>query len=119
MNAPTTVGGNTYIGTSTPPTSSTLACNNLGIARGYQINFVTGQSSSVVFTTQGLPPSPVAGLVTVNVGGSPRQVPFCMGCGSPGGSGPDATSTLGGTIPTISPPPVRKRIYWYIDKHDG
>ena len=38
VNAPTTIGGFTFIGTSTPPTSTTLACNNLGTARGYQIN---------------------------------------------------------------------------------
>ena len=119
VNAPTTVGGFTYIGTSTPTIPSSLACNNLGTARGYQINFVTGANASVTFTTGGLPPSPVAGLVNVTVGGSTRLVPFCLGCGNPTGTGPDATSSIGGGIPPIPVPPVRKRIYWYLQNHDN
>ena len=44
VNAPTTVGGFTYIGTSTPPTPTSLSCNNLGTARGYQFKFLTGSA---------------------------------------------------------------------------
>ena len=119
VNAPTTVGGFTYIGTSTPPTPTSLACNNLGTARGYQINFLTGANASVTFTTGGLPPSPVAGLVNVPVDGVDRLVPFCLGCGNPEGGGPDSTSSIGGGRPPIPVPPVRKRLYWYLEKHDN
>ncbi len=119
VNAPTTVGGFTYIGTSTPPTPTSLACNNLGTARGYQINFLTGANSSVTFTTGGLPPSPVAGLVNVPVDGVDRLVPFCLGCGNPAGGGPDSTSSIGGGRPPIPVPPVRKRLYWYLQNHDN
>ena len=119
VNAPTTVGGFTYIGTSTPPTPTSLACNNLGTARGYQINFLTGANASVTFTTGGLPPSPVAGLVNVPVDGVDRLVPFCLGCGNPAGGGPDSTSSIGGGRPPIPVPPVRKRLYWYLQNHDN
>lgn len=119
VNAPTTVGGFTYFGTSTPPVPTALACNNLGTARGYQVNFLTGASASTVFTTGGLPPSPVAGLVNVSVGGVNRLVPFCLGCGNPAGGSPDASSSIGGGRPPIPVPPIRKRVYWYLQNHDN
>jgi type IV pilus assembly protein PilY1 len=118
VNAPTTVGGFTYIGTNTPQVPSSDACSTLGVARGYQINFLTGASNFVTFANGGLPPSPVAGLVDVTVDGTDRLVPFCLGCGNPGGTGADSTSSIGGGKPPIPVPPVRKRLYWYLDKHD-
>jgi len=118
VNAPVTVGGFTYFGTSTPPVPNALACNNLGTARGYQVNFLTGSTQNTIFDGGGLPPSPVVGLVEVNVNGSPRAVPFCLGCGIPGQTGPDSKSPLGGGKPPIPVKPIRKRVYWYIDKHD-
>ena len=84
-----------------------------------------GGSLYTTFATGGLPPSPVAGLVTVPVNGTDRLVPFCLGCGNPmagsegGAAGPDDTSSLGGSKPKIPVPPIRKRIYWYIDRHDS
>ncbi len=73
----------------------------------------------MIFANQGLPPSPVAGLVNVTVGGADRLVPFCLGCGNPQGTGPDATSSIGGGRPPIPVPPIRKRVYWYLQKHDN
>ena len=123
VNAPTTIGGLTYIGTNTPQVPTAQACGTLGIARGYQINFLTGQSAFTTFTTGGLPPSPVAGLVDVtfteNGQTMTRPIPFCLGCGSPGSNTPDSTSTIGGIKPKISVPPVRKRVYWYLQNHDN
>lgn len=125
VNAPLTVGGYTYVGTNTPQVPSATTCTTLGVARGYAINFLTGSampggSLYTTFATGGLPPSPVAGLVSVTVDGKSRKVPFCLGCGDPtGGNGPDATSSLGGGKPRIPIPPIRKRIYWYLDKHDA
>jgi type IV pilus assembly protein PilY1 len=129
VNAPLTVGGFTYVGTNTPQVPSDTVCTTLGVARGYAINFLTGGampggSLYTTFATGGLPPSPVAGLVNVTVNGVDRLVPFCLGCGDPTASssssaGPDATSSLGGSKPKIPVPPIRKRIYWYLDKHDN
>ncbi|MDE2210393.1 MAG: hypothetical protein KGJ99_11765, partial [Betaproteobacteria bacterium] len=119
VNAPTTVGGFTYIGTNAPQVPSSNACSTLGTARGYQFNFLTGASSFATFANGGLPPSPVAGLVNVMVNGADRLVPFCLGCGNPAGGGPDATSSIGGGRPPIPVPPVRKRVYWYLQNHDN
>jgi type IV pilus assembly protein PilY1 len=126
VNAPLTVGGYTYVGTNTPQVPSSTVCTTLGIARGYAINFLTGGalpggSLYVTFATGGLPPSPTAGLVEVTVNGKKRLVPFCLGCGdqSGGAPGPDGTSSLGGSKPKIPVPPIRKRVYWYLEKHDN
>ena len=131
VNAPLTVGGFTYFGTNTPQVPSSTSCTTLGTARGYAVNFLTGNkmpggSLYTTFATGGLPPSPVAGLVTVPVNGTDRLVPFCLGCGNPmagsdgsSAAGPDDTSSLGGSKPKIPVPPIRKRIYWYIDRHDS
>jgi type IV pilus assembly protein PilY1 len=120
VNAPATVGGSTYFATNQPTDPSTLSCsNNLGIARGYQINFVTGSTAAGEYDGGGLPPSPVAGLVTVQVNGQPTLVPFLLG-GNPGAcSGPDCKSSLGGTKPPIPISPTRSRVYWYMQKHDN
>jgi type IV pilus assembly protein PilY1 len=120
VNAPTTIGGFTYFGTNQPAPPSAQVCG-LGTARGYQVNFLTGAQLSVEFDGGGLPPSPVAGLVNVTVNGVDTQMPFCLGCGSaaPTCSGPDCKSSLGGIKPPIPVPPVRKRLYWYLDKHDN
>jgi len=122
VNAPATIGGSTYFATNQPTDPSTLSCtNNLGTARGYQINFVTGSTSAGEYDGGGLPPSPVTGLVTVQVNGQPTLVPFLLG-GNPGAascSGPDCKSSLGGGKPPIPISPIRSRVYWYIEKHDN
>jgi type IV pilus assembly protein PilY1 len=128
VNAPLTVGGYTYVGTNTPQVPTSTTCTTLGTARGYAINFLTGGAMPggnlyTTFATGGLPPSPTAGLVDISVNGKNRLMPFCLGCGNPmngsEGTGPDATSSLGGGKPKIPVPPVRKRVYWYLDKHDN
>jgi type IV pilus assembly protein PilY1 len=113
VNAPTTVGGFTFFGTNTPiPPDPSVCQPNLGTARGYRINFITGEAQFVVFAGGGLPPSPVAGVV--NVDGV--DVPFLIGGGNPDGSGsPDDTSSVGGQEPPIPITPVRSRVFWYRD----
>lgn len=119
VNAPTTVGGRTFFGTNTPIAPDPSVCSaNLGVARGYSFDVVTGESSFVVFRGGGLPPSPVTGLVTVDVDGTPTLIPFLIGGGSPEPcTGPDCTSALGGIKPPIPITPTRTRTYWYRE-HD-
>jgi type IV pilus assembly protein PilY1 len=119
VNAPTTVGGRTFFGTNTPLTPTASVCApNLGAARGYSIDVITGESNFVQFRGGGLPPSPVTGLVTVDVDGTPTLIPFLIGGGSPEPcTGPDCTSALGGGKPPIPITPVRTRTYWYRE-HD-
>lgn len=115
VNAPTTIGGTTYFGTNSPVALATpgVCQPNLGTARGYGINFVTGTSHFVVFQGGGLPPSPVSGLVTI----SGQTVPFLIGAGNPSSDcvGADCTSSVGGQKPPIPIAPIRSRTYWYRD----
>jgi type IV pilus assembly protein PilY1 len=121
VNAPTTVGGFTYFGTNAPPLPTSQACTNLGTARGYQVNFLTGATRSNVIDGGGLPPSPVAGLVTIDMGGgNEKTFPFLLGPNpDPSCQGPDCTSSFGGSRPPVPIPPTRRRVYWYVDKHDN
>jgi type IV pilus assembly protein PilY1 len=97
-----------------------MACTNEGIARGYQINFLTGATNSNILDSGGLPPSPVAGLVTINVDGVDQTFPFLLGANpDPTCVGPDCKSSFGGTRPPVPIKTVRRRVYWYVDKHDN
>ena len=124
VNGPTTFGGFVYFGTNTPTApGGTQSCSNgLGTATGYQINFITGAANTVIFDNGGMPPSPVTGSVDiVGANGSTTTVPFCIGCGGPPSScsGADCTSIVGGTRPPIPVNPVRKRVFWFLEKHDN
>lgn len=122
VNAPLTVAGYTYFGTNQPSVPSATSCtSSLGTARGYAVQFNTGTASATVFTGGGLPPSPIAGLVNVNVNGTNQLVPFLIGGGSGGGAsggsggcaGADCNSQFGAQKPPINPGTSRKRTYWY------
>lgn len=123
VNAPLTVAGYTYFGTNTPAvpgTDTTMCYPNLGIARGYALNFLNGAGLNsdgfVVFSGGGLPPSPVFGLVSINQGGTSVTTPVLIGGGNQlqpvGGNN---TSSLGAQ--KVNPPTLgkRQRTYWYID----
>jgi len=116
VNAPNTVGGRTFFGTNTPIAPDASVCQpNLGTARGYSVNIVTGEHQFVEFAGGGLPPSSVSGVFEEDG----KKYLFCIGCGNPdpGCVGPDCTSPLGGIKPPIPITPVRSRIYWYRE-HD-
>jgi type IV pilus assembly protein PilY1 len=119
VNAPTTIGGRTFFGTNTPIAPDPTICRaNLGTARGYSVNVVTGETKFVTFDGGGLPPSPVSGLVSVTDDqGNEKLLPFCIGCGNPDCTGPDCTSPLGGIKPPIPIKAIRSRTYWYRE-HD-
>lgn len=119
------VAGVAYFSTHTPKPLLENECSNLGLARGYAVNFLDatgedGGSRFTVFSGGGLPPSPVAGVVTVALTGSDgspmvgadgkpltADVPFIIGGG--GISGIDPTKV------EVNPSGVRGRVYWYID----
>lgn len=90
------------------------ACSStLGTASVYNINYKDAKSANKTSSRYqtisggGLPPSPVAGMVTLDDGST---VPFCIGCNpdSPleGGDPPGLSST-------IQP---KARVYWYLQK---
>ena len=85
---------------------------NLGEARGYTVNFLTGAKNSKAFDGGGLPPSPVAGIVNIELeDGTEVQQPFVIG--TPDGQGADGSSALGVARPIIPIPTTKRRTYWY------
>lgn len=89
VTTPLTLGGVTYFNTYQAKATGTNQCSNLGTGRAYQIDFQTGSALAdapvvTVFESEGIPPSPVGGVVVIGEGDSQRAVPFIIG-------GPGAT----------------------------
>ena len=82
---------------------------NLGVARSYSVNYLTGAFVSNVLDGGGLPPSPVTGFVNVTVNGQDVTLPFVIG-------GPGSQSAFGAVKPTIPINSKRYRTYWYREK---
>ncbi len=113
VNAPLAIGGVVYF-SSNRPTPDEKSCNpNLGEARAYALDFLTGSSGrvsgsnsaedlSTKLTGGGLPPSPVGGVVQLDDG---KLVDFIIGSGA--GGSPIAPEQPPRTIPK-----VRKKLYW-------
>ncbi|WP_158290113.1 PilC/PilY family type IV pilus protein [Ramlibacter sp. WS9] len=125
VNAPLVVNGSVFFSTNQPSDSSATCAANLGTARAYAVSPFTGESSTNVLSGGGLPPSPVAGLVsiTTTVGGGEvtNEERFCIGCGLPNPPGtPDDVPTscagnasLQNCTPLVTIPANLKRTYWY------
>lgn len=102
VNAPLAVAGKVYFGTNQPDVPAEGSCTaNLGNAGAYIIDLVTGEVQRNIFSGGGLPPSPIAGLVTIDG----KTVPFIIG-----GAGP---SPFDPVMPAPNLPPDRKRTFWY------
>lgn len=112
-----TFAGKTFFSTFQPtdPAKAAGQCSNLGTARGYAVDFLTGEPElmntprSAKFTGGGIPPSPVAGVV--NVGD--KLVPFILG-----GKSSVPTSALEGGKAPVQITSSRRLIYrqWEVDK---
>lgn len=127
VNAAKVIGGVVFFATNTPVSADVSGgiCSNLGEARSYALDPITGMPAfnrdasvdvngvatytatdfSAVFAGGGLPPTAVSG--TVDVGGDPVNI--CIGCG-----GKDAGDTS--VFKTLDPTPnltgIRTRLYW-------
>jgi type IV pilus assembly protein PilY1 len=127
VNAPLTVAGTTFFGTNMPKAVDPKSCEaNLGIARGYALNFLTGTSAFgdrnlngninksdmyATFKGGGLPPSPVSGVVQIS---DEKTVRFIIGGGGTGATG----SVIEGTKLQVNPSGVRTRVFWYFKKDE-
>ena len=129
VNAVMTVAGYSYFGTNQPVNPANLTCaTNLGTARAYAVNLLTGVPETTTFAGGGLPPSPIAGIVNVELNGKSTPIATCFGCGMPGGvkgtntepyvSQKDATAPGSGAA-QVRLSADRRRTYWYIEKHDN
>ncbi len=117
VTTPLTIGGLTYFSTFQPKATTntgTNQCSNLGVGRAYKVDFQTGAISPNsagayapdTFSSQGIPPSPVGGLVSIDG----KTVPFCIGCSGPTVLSPNKI------VPKVKPD--RKPVYRY-QKIDG
>lgn len=127
VNAALTVAGTTFFGTNKPKAVDPRSCEpNLGIARGYALNFLNGTASVgdrdgngtinktdlySVFKGGGLPPSPVSGVVQISPG---KTVRFVIGSGGSGTTG----SAIEGVKTQVNPSGTRTRVFWYFKKDD-
>lgn len=92
----------------TPPASG--LCSDLGTARVYNINYLDASSStqrSTIIVGGGLPPSPVAGMVTLDDGST---VPFLIG-----GKGTSALEGGEPPSPAVAAQP-KARVFWNIEQ---
>ncbi len=115
VNTGLTIGGITNFGTNTPSPGGTSCVANLGTARGYAVEYLTGNATSTsggnrsaIYVGGGMPPSPVAGVV--DVGGT--KYPFCIGCIDTTSAN---SSALQGSEVVINPTGSRYRSYWYME----
>ena len=111
------IGGMTTFSTNRPLPNSAACSTALGEARGYFVNLLNGSGSigvaatcggtrSGIFVGGGLPPTPVAGTVTIN--GKPKTV--LVGAIQRGANAPSSPLSGQEVRPPISS--KRSRIYW-------
>jgi type IV pilus assembly protein PilY1 len=114
VNAPTTIAGFVHFGTNKPKANDVGQCTNLGVAQGYTVDFLQGKPNRPVnFVGGGLPPSPVAGLVSINTNGTTKKVPFIIGGGDDGSGTLQNASAIAGSDVKIAVPVSRRRTYWH------
>jgi type IV pilus assembly protein PilY1 len=116
INAPLSIGGVTYFSTNRPTPDPESCQPNLGEARAYAVDFLTGNAGadrngdgtknsddlSTVLKSGGLPPSPVGGVVQLDDG---KLVDFIIGSGAGG-------SPIAPEKPVREIPKVRRKLYW-------
>lgn len=108
-----TMFGVVTFSTHQPAVPLTGSCSaNLGTSRVYNVGYsnagaTTGTDRFEDLAGDGLPPSPVGGLVTLDDGST---VPFCIGCSKD--SSLEGSQKYGGSA-GIQP---KNRLYWYIKK---
>jgi type IV pilus assembly protein PilY1 len=110
VNAATSIGGQTFFGTNQPGGARPNVCSaNLGIARTYGMPLFCVARAGDVVEGGGLPPSPVAGIVTVPKadGSGSMQVPFVIGAPNVRKSAIEGSRLQ----PEIVAP--RQRRYWF------
>jgi len=110
VNAPFTIAGATYFGTNRPKPAGSNSCSaDLGEAYAYKFPlFCSVPPAPNRVVGGGLLPSPVGGIVTVNVNGTDVKMPFIIGSG-------EGNSAFKPAEPRPPVPPVRTRQNWRID----
>jgi type IV pilus assembly protein PilY1 len=107
-----TVYGTVTFSTHTPAAYVSGQCSNLGVAKVYNINYANAAPAKGIqryaeIAGGGLPPSPVAGMVTLDDG---TTVPFVIGA--------DAGSPLQGSAPSSGSDVVQPKanVFWNVEE---
>jgi type IV pilus assembly protein PilY1 len=109
-----TIFGVVTFSTHQPAVPAPASCSsNLGKTHVYNINYTDAGSANGTdlryedVAGDGLPPSPVAGQVTLDSG---QTVPFCIGCSK--------DSPLEGKLPPSMGSVIqhKSRLYWYLQR---
>ena len=119
VTAAVSTGGNTYFSTNKPrgeqPKNSCAA--DLGTATTYRMPLFCGSPATLELAGGGLPPSPVIGLVDIEIpseapaeGTETRSVPFIIG-----GFNAELSGLAVTRVP-INVDPTRRRTYWFTNK---
>jgi type IV pilus assembly protein PilY1 len=110
VNASTSIGGQSFFGTNRPGASvaGPVCTPNLGIAKSYGMRLFCQAATGSTLVGGGLPPSPVAGLVSItDAKGKKSQVPFVIGAPNARASAVEGTRLT----PVVEAP--RRRLYWF------
>ena len=111
VTAAVSIGGRSYFGTHRPGSSGaggTSCSASLGVAKTYAMPLFCAAGTGTVLASGGLPPSPVAGVVTVRrADGTSQQVPFVIGVANPRSSSIEVTRVR----LTVDAP--RQRRFWF------
>ena len=113
MTSAITIFGTVTFSTHVPVPAAAGCVSNLGTARVYNISYKNASSQngttdrSQIVAGGGLPPSPVAGMVTLDDG---TTVPFCIGCNDDSSLQSDLPEG-----PSVGAQP-KAVTYWYIHK---
>lgn len=109
VNAAVVVSGDVFLATNRPIDRVSTCAPNLGEAKAYAYSPFTGETSSNVLPGGGLPPTAVAGLVTITTNGVDSVEKFCIGCG--------VTAACNSALQNCNPDKVvlknMRRTYWY------
>ncbi|GAC1698093.1 MAG: hypothetical protein PVS2B3_09800 [Steroidobacteraceae bacterium] len=107
-----TIYGTIYFSTHTPavppPPNASICASTLGTTRLYTVNFTAPATTSTLLPPVGLPPSPTAGLVSVNG----QTVPFCIGCSAQSPEQSIEPQAAPGTVPAQP----KSRVYWFLQR---
>jgi type IV pilus assembly protein PilY1 len=110
VNGAATIGGKTHFGTNKPidENATNVCVPHLGEAAGYTMPLFCTTATKTIYPGGGLPPSPIAGTVTIQGkdGKSSSSYHFYTG-------GDQACGALCPGDPKIKITAPRKRIYWY------
>jgi type IV pilus assembly protein PilY1 len=110
--------GEVYFSTNKPQdaSNSNSCAGNLGVAKSYTVPLYCKAPTSREFLGGGLPPTPVAGYVTIDTKDGPVVVPVAIGATPTGSTGGVASGIAGSAREKLELKGGKKRLYWRLKR---